>query len=189
MPMVDYQTAAVTDVSGIITEIQQFAADNGWTVDGDIIHDGVDCYNEIVSHEGGLRIRGGRGIDGGELTDASWRWSYWRDWELLGVQFDANGTLHLFAHDDPDAIFAILQYQGDCYHWLTFGNIVKQASFNGGTWFSATEGHDDDDPEVNQDHVDSDGATAEHPGALMVPTKNEGGSGSVFRQRTNGTLF
>lgn len=167
MSMTEYRTASVNSEADIVSEIIGFADDNGWAVfpsDG-VIGDNATCFVRIWDDAGGIRITGGRSYPGTgtSLGDQSPRYSRIYKGTIFGNQWIPQGTLHLFAHESPKAIFAILNYSSDCYQWLAFGNIEKYASFNGGEFYFGSV-----EQTADLQGVQNIGRTRD-PGMLLAP--------------------
>lgn len=180
MPMVDYQIVNVNSQSDIIGEIFSFASSNGWTVDGDVVGDGADCWARIYQDGDDIAILGSR--DQG-LSNTPPNHSIINARTMLGVPWSPQGVLHLFAHDNPKALWAIYNYSSDAYQWLSLGNIVKYGTVTGGTWSFATSKHFQSNDIEAPPRTDS--ITNNRPGALLMSCDTAG----IQSNRPNGSWF
>lgn len=143
MGMIEYRTVSVNSEADIISEIIGFADDNGWETypgDGIIGHTADAIWVRIWDQSDGIRIKGGRsyGGSGTTLGDESGRYSKMTKSAIYSVSWSPQGVLHLFAHESPRAIYAVLNYATDAYQMLAFGLLEKYGEFDGGQWYFGT---------------------------------------------------
>lgn len=170
MAMVEYRTVSVNSESDIISEIIGFADDNGWETfpgDGIIGHTADAVWVRIWDQSDGIRIKGGRsyGGSGTTLGDESGRYSKMTKTTTYGVAWSPQGVLHLFAHENPRAIFAVLNYATDAYQTLAFGMLEKYGQFDGGQWYFGTGEQSHNEGVWSQGMECNNGNT---PGAIAV---------------------
>ena len=150
-----YQTGTVTDFTDLKSEIFAFLTVNGWTQEGDIIkRNGVFAKLEVVDKGAFflLRMTGAKSSDGaGNLVFPQ---ASYDDFALIGAgSQNINDTLgtgvtsgmifpityhfHLFS-TPVDEFWCIIEYNGDLYQHLGFGNVLKSANYSGGGFYSAS---------------------------------------------------
>lgn len=184
MAMVEYRTVTVNSEADIIDEIMSFADDNGWDTypgNGVIGRPDDDMFVRIWNMSDGIRIQGGRSYTGSgtSLGQQSNRYSMMTKSTILGNTWSPQGVLHLFAHEDPHAIYAIFNYSTDVYQWLCFGSIEKYGPFNGGQFYFGTA---EQQNTVTTQAFSSDGSrTPNTPSAMLIGAWYSSGGYGAFR--------
>lgn len=144
MGMAEYRTISVNSASDIIGAIMDIADDNGWDTypgNGVIVRPADQCAIRIWEEGGDIRFRSGRGYSGSGTSLVEEAPHYSR---ILGqntiynIPFSYQGALHLFAHEDPHAIYCIFNYASDAYQWINFGVLDKYVTFDGGAFSGGT---------------------------------------------------
>lgn len=141
-----YYTGSANNYSDVLTALVSACTANGWTWADSILSKGGAFVRPYVSTtttntEGpGLLIEGGTGKSGSAITGAS------ACVPRMGrpgtsTKFVADSwpaTYHIFAFENPDEVFVILNFNIDCHYFLAFG--VSDVPGIGGTglWVSGT---------------------------------------------------
>ena len=150
-----YQTGTVTDFTDLKSQIFTFLTANGWTQEGDIIkRNGIFAKLEVVDKGTFilLRMTGAKTSDGaGNLVFPQ---ASYDDYAVIGAgSQNINDTMgsgstsgmifpityyfHL-ASTPVDEFWCIIEYNGDLYQHLGFGNVLKSTSYSGGAFYSAS---------------------------------------------------
>ncbi|MCO1335464.1 hypothetical protein MO867_14085 [Microbulbifer sp. OS29] len=128
-----YQTGIVNSAVDLLTVIQGFAQNNGWTLNGSVLQKS-DAYIKLTANsDDELQITGLR--DGlSSDPDACPRYSR--------IAFDTglwptNAAYHIAAFSNPDTLW-VTMVSGVTDHWhLGFGTLEKLGNWTGGQWFHA----------------------------------------------------
>lgn len=132
-----YETGTTTSFSDLRTRIHIFLQANGWTLTGNVIHRG-NVYAKLRAYAADLLVDGGQGESGGELT-AKTPEDFGR---LLaacwGTDISFPCTYHFFVHTNPDLFLCVINYATLNVQWLTFGELAKFGTWNGGQYFGAS---------------------------------------------------
>ena len=132
-----YETGTTTSFDDLRTRILTFLQANGWTLSGNVIHRG-NVYAALRAYPADLLVDGGQGESGGELTSKT-PYDFGRILAACyGTQVAFPSTYHLFVHTNPDMFLCVLNYATLNVQWLTFGELSKYGSWNGGQYFGAS---------------------------------------------------
>lgn len=149
-----YQTGTATDFTDLKNEIFAFLTANGWTQENDIIkRNGVFAKLDVVSASWDwLRLTGGKGSDGaGNLVFPQASYDDYSvqgagsqnindtlaTGSLSGMVFPITYHFHL-ASTPVDEFWCIVEYNGDLFQHMGFGNVLKSTSYTGGGFYSAS---------------------------------------------------
>lgn len=138
-----YQTGSAASYSDLRDALTTFAVAAGWSWDAthEVLHKGAS-YVGLTIPTGQLQIIGGTGVSSGVLTGQASGFfsritSMVRDMSHPhAVAFPL--TYHLFAHNSPDDIVLLVNYSGNYWQWLGFGQATNLGLAGNATWYGAT---------------------------------------------------
>jgi len=148
-----YYTGVATSLNDILLALQSAAQNTGWSLSGDILHkDDLFVRAHIVTGTiEGIVLQGGIGIDAGALIDPSPVRARFGRPKTTDVPWTWPSRYFIHAHENPDEIYLIMNYQVDYYTWCAFGQS-DQPGLNGtGLWLTGANGYNNSSSNGNPD--------------------------------------
>lgn len=136
MPFVTGTAASMADVQ---LALRNACVANGWTLAGNVLYKGT-CYVQHVLASTRLDQTGGTGIDGSNnLTGPGPRANAIGTGTIGGTGGVPTYPLnyYIFINTSPDEVYMFIEYSGQYYQWLAFGQSPVDGLTGTGNWYAA----------------------------------------------------
>ena len=175
-----YVTGTAASFADLVTAIRNACTTNGWALAGSVLSKGT-CFARVANETAPLlsapanshvSVEAGLGVDGSNnLTDAAGR----RAWLGL-LRAEAVNTFpdwtwpvayHIHVMTGPDEVWVFVNYNGDYWQWLGFGQSPAGGNPGTGNWHTAAIFEaSGNTTRINDCRVGADGVTSRGGGNL-----------------------